>query len=157
MTMADQIAVMNAGHVEQLGTPSELYERPRTPFVAGFLGVSNLLHGTAAGDSSVRLDAGGEVRVGDLRGRSGRVAVGIRPEKIRFGRHEINVLEGVVEERSYVGVATEYIVATPAGALTVYVQNGEPGATPAEVGSRLALSWSPEASFVVDTTQEVNQ
>src|SRR6186997_3419503 len=63
MTMADTIAVMQGGRIEQLGTPSELYERPRTAFVAGFLGVSNLLRGTVAGPASVRLETGGEVTV----------------------------------------------------------------------------------------------
>src|SRR5262249_13241601 len=55
MTMADTIAVMNLGKIEQLGAPDELYEHPSTSFVAGFLGVSNLLHGTVHGDESVLL------------------------------------------------------------------------------------------------------
>src|SRR6266542_1183359 len=85
MTMADQIAVMHDGRIEQLGTPDELYERPRTAFVASFLGISNLLAGTVRGPDEVRLEDGTTVRVrnGALNGRTGRVAVGIRPEKIR--------------------------------------------------------------------------
>jgi len=63
MTMADRIAVMNKGRIEQLGAPSELYETPRTSFVANFLGVSNLLSGTAACGDTVRLDDGTELRV----------------------------------------------------------------------------------------------
>src|SRR6266496_4331438 len=95
MTMADTIAVMSNGRIEQRGTPDELYERPQTGFVAGFLGVSNLLLGTVA-DGVVRLDGGGEVRVRPeaLAGRSGRVAVGVRPEKIRVGPGEANELQG---------------------------------------------------------------
>src|SRR5881227_4238467 len=62
MTMADRIAVMNRGKIEQLGTPDELYERPETPFVAGFLGVSNLLPGVVAGEEQVRLDDGTQVQ-----------------------------------------------------------------------------------------------
>ena len=62
MTMADTIAVMNGGRIEQLGTPAELYEQPRTAFVAGFLGKSNLLDGTVSGDGVVRLLDGSEVR-----------------------------------------------------------------------------------------------
>src|SRR6185312_797274 len=79
MTMADRIAIMNAGRIEQLGTPSELYERPRTAFVASFLGISNLLPGNVTGPGSVRLDDGTEVRVPEaiLGGRSGKVAVGV--------------------------------------------------------------------------------
>ncbi|TMK27476.1 MAG: ABC transporter ATP-binding protein, partial [Actinobacteria bacterium] len=91
MTMADRIAVMNAGRIEQLGTPTELYETPQTAYVAGFLGVSNLIAGTVAGPDRVRLHGGPEVRVppAALAGRSGEVAVGIRPEKIDLsGEHE---------------------------------------------------------------------
>jgi len=158
MTMADQIAVMHEGRVEQLGAPDQLYERPRTAFVAGFLGVSNLLSGVVAGDASVRLDEGGEVRVAPdaLAGRTGRVALGIRPEKIRLAGGEGNVLEGVVQEQSYFGVATQYVVSTPAGSLTVYVQNTDSASAVAGVGARVALSWRPEATFVVDPPQEVS-
>ena len=86
MTMADTIAVMNAGRIEQLGTPTELYETPRTAFVAGFLGISNLLSGTVEGGDDVRLADGTVVRVPAVAGRSGEVAIGIRPEKVRLGR-----------------------------------------------------------------------
>ena len=158
MTMADTIAVMNEGRVEQLGAPNDLYERPRTVFVAGFLGVSNLLEGVVAGDTTVRLDAGGEVCVSasSLSGRTGRVQIGIRPEKLRLGRTDVNVLEGVVEERSYIGVATQYVVATAAGRLSVYVQNADAGSAAADVGSPVPVGWDPEATFVVENTQEVN-
>ncbi|MBW3593563.1 MAG: ABC transporter ATP-binding protein [Actinobacteria bacterium] len=156
MTMADTIAVMNEGRVEQLGTPTELYERPRTAFAAGFLGVSNLLPGRTNGARSVRLDAGGEVHVAPevLDGRSGRVADGIRPEKIRIGGGDANALEGVVVERSYVGVSTQYVVETAAGVLTVYSQNAEPGTGAAREGDRVTLAWSPESTFVVDAPEE---
>ena len=108
MTMADTIAVMNQGHVEQLGPPNELYERPQTAFVAGFLGVSNLLPGTAAGPTKVAVDGGPviEVHPEALNGRTGRVAVGIRPEKIRIGSDQANTLSGKVFESAYVGVST---------------------------------------------------
>jgi spermidine/putrescine transport system ATP-binding protein len=155
MTMADGIAVMNKGRIEQLGSPDELYERPETPFVAGFLGVSNLLPGTVAGPDVVRLDDGTQVHVpaSALHGRTGRVAVGIRPEKIRIDPGEANQLEGTVQESAYVGVATQYIVETASGRLTVYVQNVRPGAEGAAPGDRLTLSWSPDATFVVDSTE----
>ena len=72
MTMADTIAVMNGGRIEQLGTPAELYERPRTAFVAGFLGKSNLLEGTVAGDGLIRLADGSELaRVDERHARRG--------------------------------------------------------------------------------------
>ena len=155
MTMADRIAVMNKGRIEQLGSPDELYERPETPFVAGFLGVSNLLPGTVAGPDLVRLDDGTQVHVVPeaLHGRTGRVAVGIRPEKIRIDGGDANTLPGTVEESAYVGVATQYVVETASGRLTVYVQNVRPGAEGAAPGDRLTLSWSPDATFVVDSTE----
>ena len=159
MTMADAIAVMSRGRIEQLGTPDELYERPQTTFVAGFLGISNLLDGVVAGDGLVRLDAGGEVRVppSAVAGRSGRVAVGVRPEKIRFGPGEANVIEGRVSERAYVGVATQYVVDTPHGPVTVYIQNVDSGAAAPLPGDPVTLSFSPDAVFVVDRTQEADQ
>ena len=158
MTMADAIAVMNGGRIEQLGTPTELYERPRTAFVAGFLGVSNLLGGRVVERGAVRLDAGDVVRLPPeaLNGRDGRVAVGIRPEKIRIGRAADgeNRLLGTVEETAYVGASTQYVVGTGAGAVTVFVQNAQPGQDVLAPGDAAALAWSPEATFVVDAEEE---
>ena len=150
MTMADVIAVMNRGRIEQLGSPTDLYERPATAFVANFLGVSNLLHGTTTAPDRVRIEAGDELRV-PLGGRTGEVAFGIRPEKIRLGppREGENALSGTVKETAYVGVATQYIVSTGAGELVVYAQNTD-GRSPLAPGSVALLSWSPESTFVLD-------
>jgi spermidine/putrescine transport system ATP-binding protein len=152
MTMADQIAIMNGGKIEQLGTPGELYEQPRTAFVASFLGISNLLAGTIEGSDAVRLEDGTVVRVPAevLKGRSGRVAVGVRPEKIRLGHGEENRLSGRLVETAYVGVATQYVLETGAGNVSVYVQNSEPGA---REESPSQISWSPDSTFVVDSTE----
>jgi spermidine/putrescine transport system ATP-binding protein len=154
MTMADKIAVMNNGHIEQLGTPSELYETPKTAFVAGFLGVSNLIPGQIVDPETVQLRGGPRVRVprSALDGRTANVAVGIRPEKIELGTAEENRLDGTIVESAYIGVATQYIVETACGRLTVYVQNASPGSVTAQHG-RVSLSWSPEATFVVDSME----
>jgi len=153
MTMADRIVIMNSGHIEQLGTPTELYESPRTAFVAGFLGVSNLLEAMVTGDDRVKLADGTEVRVPRkaLAERTGTVEIGVRPEKLRVGatEAEANSLSGTVTESAYIGVSTQYILDTPAGPVTVYVQNDRPGGQVA-TGERLTLSWSPESTFVVD-------
>jgi ABC-type Fe3+/spermidine/putrescine transport system ATPase subunit len=85
-----------------------------------------------------------------LAGRTGDVAVGIRPEKIELGGGQANSLEGKIVEEAYVGVATQYIVETDCGRLTVYRQNATPGLNGAAAGQRLTLSWSPESTFVVD-------
>jgi spermidine/putrescine transport system ATP-binding protein len=158
MTMADTIAVMNDGRIEQLGRPGELYERPRTSFVAGFLGISNLLVGSVVGADGVRLDAGDVVRAerNIVGTRRGPVAVGVRPEKIRLGAPADgeNTLAGTVRETAYMGVSTHYVVETAAGLVTVYVQNTQPGASPAPAGSFVMLSWSPDATFVVDRPEE---
>ena len=152
MTMADQIAIMNGGHIEQLGTPGELYEQPRTAFVAGFLGISNLLPGTVSAQDAVKLDDGTVVKVPHeaLNGRTGRVAVGVRPEKIRLGHQEENRLSGRLLETAYVGVATQYVLETRAGNVSVYVQNSEPGAGQAAPSD---ISWSPVSTFVVDSME----
>jgi spermidine/putrescine transport system ATP-binding protein len=158
MTMADRIAVMNDGRIEQLAAPAELYERPATAFVAGFLGASNLIVGTVSGREAVQLRGGPEVQVSPeaLAGRTGPVAVGIRPEKIDIGRvsGDVNTLAGRVVEQAYIGVATQYIVETPCGRMTVYVQNARPGANGISPGERVALSWTPESTFVVDAMEE---
>jgi spermidine/putrescine transport system ATP-binding protein len=95
MTMADRIVIMNSGHIEQLGTPTELYESPRTAFVAGFLGVSNLLDAEVVGEGTVKLNDGTIVRVpGEALNRTGFLQIGVRPEKLRIGGGEENSLSG---------------------------------------------------------------
>jgi len=153
MTMADTIAVMNQGRIEQLGSPAELYEQPRTAFVAGFLGKSNLLAGTVAGDGVVRLVDGSEIRA-STNGDVGAVSIGVRPEKIRLGETGVNTLSGTVKESAYIGVATEVVVATPVGELTVFHQNVEAGGGAPAPGSQVTLSWASEATFVVDRGEE---
>ena len=156
MTMADQIVVMNNGHIEQAGSPTELYERPATAFVASFLGVSNLLTGTVTGSDQVMLRDGTPVTVPAERlgERSGSVAIGIRPEKIRPSGGLGNELEATVVESAYIGVSTQYIVETPAGSVSLYVQNERPGAAALAAGERLTVSWSPESTFIVEPPEE---
>ena len=163
MTMSDRIAVMNRGRYEQLGDPESLYERPSTRFVAGFLGISNLLPGDVQGTdgryATVRLGDDTIVRAPQaLFNGADAVSIGVRPEKIRLrpleeatpGGH--NQLRGVVRDASYLGVSTQYQVEASGGArLTVYEQNVE-RATRAELwtaGEEVLLTWSPDHSFVV--------
>jgi len=168
MTMSDRIAVMNRGRYEQLGDPESLYERPATRFVAGFLGVSNLLPATldgTVGDYAVaRLRDDTRVRIPrELAAGLRRVEVGVRPEKIRLREPEepvpdgLNTLSGVVRDASYLGVSTSYIVEVRGGArLTVYEQNVE-RATRSELwrpGEEVRLSWSPDHTFVVPTEED---
>src|SRR5262245_43039926 len=137
MTMSDRIAVMNRGRYEQLGDPESLYERPTTRFVAGFLGISNLLPGAVEGTddryATVRLADDSRIRAprGLVDGHE-RVSVGVRPEKIRLREPSadmpdgLNELQGVVTDASYLGVSTQYQVEARGGVrLTVYEQNVE--------------------------------
>ena len=165
MTMSDRIAVMRAGHIEQLGSPEELYERPQTAFVAGFLGVSNLLEGEVAGTSgdlvSVRL-SDGTILHAPAEGVDGTaLRLGVRPEKLRVTAavdgtpptdEELNALEGTVLDASYIGVSTQYLVKTHDGhRLTVYAQNLETsGAAEAlATGQHVRLTWQPRHTFVI--------
>jgi spermidine/putrescine transport system ATP-binding protein len=154
MTMADGIAVMNDGRIEQLGPPEELYERPATAYVAGFLGISNLLPGLVEGPDAVRL-AGGTLVQADVNGRAGAVAAGVRPEKITFGTGGgPNELAGTIAETAYIGVATQVLVETSAGTVHVFAQNTDSGRRIPEPGSDVTLSWSPESTFIVEQGEE---
>ena len=164
MTMSDRIAVMNKGGYEQLGDPETLYEHPSTRFVAGFLGVSNLLGGTCEGTA----DGHGIIRLRDdtvvhapaeaVYGRT-TVDVGVRPEKIRIHRDGdvtpagANHLAGRVTDASYMGVSTQYIVETHSGSrVMVYEQNIE-RTTHDELwrrGDEVHITWSPDHTFVVE-------
>jgi len=157
MTMADTIAVMNGGRIEQLGPPAELYERPATPFVANFLGVSNLLVGTVEDAGAVRLEDGTLVRAA-VNGRTGQVSAGVRPEKITIGRGGgVNELAGTVSETAYIGVATQLVVQTAAGVVQVFAQNLDPGGRVPSPGDNVILSWAPESTFVVDWGERMEE
>jgi spermidine/putrescine transport system ATP-binding protein len=163
MTMSDRIAVMNKGRYEQLGNPESLYERPLTRFVAGFLGVSNLLSASViergAERSAVRLADGTSLLVpATVLNGEVEIDIGVRPEKIRLQpmseelRAGQNGLLGTVRDASYLGVSTNYIVETRDGArLTVYEQNIERTVHGSlyKPGEEVRLSWSPDHTFVV--------
>lgn len=159
MTMADTVAVMRAGRIEQLGPPSELYDRPATAYVANFLGQSNLLPlvlDPAAGGDLVTARAHGVRLVVDRaqlpRDPRARVQLGIRPEKLRLlgpGSEPVaNRLEGRVTDASFTGVSTTYLVAMPWGQeLTVTRPND--GSARAELGDAVSVGWDPHQAFVL--------
>ncbi len=166
MTMADTIAVMNAGLIEQMGAPSELYENPRTTFVANFLGQSNLIEGritARAGDVITVEIHGNSVSVPTDRSHTegDRGWVGIRPEKVLIGEvgAELDapgntIPGGVVTDISFVGVSTQYLVKMPWGQeLTVFQQNT--GRTHLfRTGEQVELSWRPDYAFLLDASQD---
>jgi spermidine/putrescine transport system ATP-binding protein len=162
LTMSDQIAVMNHGVVEQLGSPEEVYERPSTTFVAGFIGVSNLMPGRVrkGGDrGEVELDAGVTVHASvNGFGAGQRCHAVVRPEKLRIrsaedpGDDKLPSVEGIVESSLYLGTSTQIVVRLPDNvAMTVLVANTDederqrlPGG-----GARVRLSWTPDHMHVV--------
>ena len=164
MTMADTVAVMQHGRIEQLGAPAELYERPRTAFVANFLGRSNLVPGTVVetldGGATLGVDvAGRRVRVAADRSvaRDRSVLVGVRPEKVVLlgaddavppGHDELGV--GTVVDTSFAGVSTQYEVEVDGvGTFGVFAQNLD-AALVRPPGSRVRLCWAVGHAFGLD-------
>ena len=125
LAMSDRIAVMECGEVRQCGSPEEIYEQPAGPFVAGFIGVSNLLPGEDGSQISVR------------------------PEKIWLGDLEqgMSTFEGTVVERVYVGTTTQVIVELESGVRLVALEQNTASAKADdrwEIGERVRLGWHPE-------------
>lgn len=157
MTMADTVAVMNKGKIEQMGPPAELYELPATRFVATFLGQSNLFDGkvTKATSTTVTVSVGDkvlEVPASRTKVTAGDITVGVRPEKIEISRSEPKASAsrtvlgpGKVVDTSFTGVSTQYIVEIPGvKPMAVFEQNdGDIVAA----GSKVWLSWATEYSF----------
>ncbi|MER7590586.1 ABC transporter ATP-binding protein [Micromonospora sp. NPDC127501] len=160
MTMADTVAVMNAGRIEQLGAPADIYEFPATAFVANFLGQSNLLAGeaTGAGGGDVAVTAHGtrfSVPAGRSRAEHGPVHLGVRPEKLILVGSADQVpaghqhVTGVVTDASYVGVSTQYLLRTGWGTeLSVFAANSGTS-TPVAVGSEAVAYWDPRHAFLL--------
>ncbi|MBD0424137.1 ABC transporter ATP-binding protein [Streptomyces sp. TRM S81-3] len=172
MTMADTVAVMNGGRVEQLGAPADLYENPRTTFVANFLGTSNLIEAevdSTSGDDIVVKAAGDKLvlpaeRCSAATTTGGKVLVGVRPEKIGLthadeagtvpeGRNRIT---GKIANTSFIGVSTQYVVDCAAcPGFEVYVQNidRDPRLVP---GADVVLHWNPAHTFGLDAAQDID-
>jgi spermidine/putrescine transport system ATP-binding protein len=170
MTMADTIAVMHDGRIEQAGGAADLYERPRTEFVANFLGVSNLIDGklgaTQGSLASVETHDGARLHVpADRVGPHGTesIRVGVRPEKITLRapangaapESEENSLRGTVVVAAFLGVSIQYLVRAAGGEeLTVFAQNLD-GSEPDSFGPgrEVRLTWNPHHTFVVGKEQ----
>lgn len=156
LTMSDRIVVMNAGKIEQIGRAEEIYERPGTEFVAGFIGVSNILEGTieevsghlctmTVGNCRVGVRAGG-ANPGD------RVRVLVRPEKITIASAAApGSMPGKIDAAIYLGESTQWGVVIENGqTLTVLEQNREPfQAAQARVGQTVGVTWEPENAVIL--------
>jgi len=162
MTMADTIAVMNQGKIEQMGSATDLYESPKTAFVANFLGQCNLIKAkvqSRAGGKAVvtAKDHTFEIPLSRLSTDNDSVLLGVRPEKLRLDDKGINSIKNcVVTDRSFVGTSTQYLVKTPWDLeLVVFEQNDE-GLHDLRVGDTVSLEWDSEHTFGLDGAQDVN-
>jgi spermidine/putrescine transport system ATP-binding protein len=159
MDMADTVAVMNLGHIEQMGAPEALYDRPKTVFVSKFLGQSNLLVGdvTSSSTNSISIEvAGSKISVPKARAEKhkGKIAIGFRPEKATFhtkkpaASSSTNVIgPGVILDIRFTGTSNQYLIEVPQlGNITVFAQNM--GQSPViKLGEQVWISWAVEHSF----------
>jgi spermidine/putrescine transport system ATP-binding protein len=159
MDMADTVAVMNQGRIEQMGAPEALYDRPKTAFVARFLGQSNIFVGEVIEntDNVVAINVNGQrIATPKLRAEKheGKIAIGVRPEKATF--HEVKpelgsehnlVGPGEIIDIRFTGVSNQYLIDVPGfGDITVFAQNV--GKSPVvELGANVWVSWKVEHSF----------
>jgi spermidine/putrescine transport system ATP-binding protein len=168
LTMSDRIAVMNGGRVEQVDDPRRLYEQPRTSFVAGFIGTSNLLtipiDSRSGGVATAELGDGMRLTCVDPPSANGQVTITVRPEKISLAGDEPGQsggtdepgsrVRGSVVENVYLGSMTQLIVEIQTGERLIVNQlNDRTGADPIAPGARVILSWATENSFVVENEQ----
>ena len=167
MTMADTVAVMNHGRIEQMGAPEELYDLPRTAFVANFVGQANMGTGPITGTDGEHLVAevnGTTVRIPKSRSavHSGDVAFGIRPEKVRIHDERPSGsgtdVEATVVDVSFTGVATQYLVRVPSGTVWgVYEQNMDVEPVHLRPGDRVWLEWDAGHAFGVEPDEEARK
>ncbi len=163
LTMSDRIAVMNEGRIEQVGEPEDIYERPATTFVAGFIGVSNLMPATVVAGDEVRLDTGPTMRSAEVNGLAPgeRCFAVVRPEKLRLAlpgeqpAADLPHVEGTVESSLYLGTSTQIVVDLGDEVrMTVLYPNADeaerqrlPGG-----GASVTLSWQPEHMHLVQAS-----
>ena len=165
MTMADTIAVMNEGQIEQMGSPADLYDNPETAFVANFLGQSNLINGTISGNDGDSIIAdlyGQKISLPKKRSHAvdNSIYAGIRPEKFRISLLNTpvsgNVLSGGrIEDVSYIGVSTQYQVAMPWGQELIVFEQNDDGVAPFNKGDGVNISWNPIFTFALRGDEDV--
>ncbi|HEX3348115.1 MAG TPA: ABC transporter ATP-binding protein [Acetobacteraceae bacterium] len=153
MAMADRLVVMRDGRVEQSGRQEDLYERPETPFVARFIGNSNLVAGRLGDGSTLDCEGGARVALASRYAAAGSCALAIRPEKIAIAPAE-NATDvrasGIVQLSTYLGAIVEHVVRI--GSDVQLVVRGPNGARRFAPGERVALTWSHDSERVFDVT-----
>jgi spermidine/putrescine transport system ATP-binding protein len=166
MTMADTVAVMNKGLIEQMGAPMDLYEHPKTTFVANFLGQSNLIAGEVTGsdgDDLIVAVQGTKISVPRSRAAqdTGAVWVGIRPEKVLVTRAGADAGPGaslltgaVITDASFIGVSTQYLARMPWGQELMAFEQNTGAREQFRVGDAVDLRWVPDHTFLLDAHQD---
>ncbi len=157
LSMSDRIAVMDSGEVRQCGEPEDVYEHPGGEFVAGFIGISNLIEGTVEDGGQVRIASGAVLRapLPEDCGRGATVQLSVRPEKIAVDddiEADMVSLEGTVESRVYLGVSTQITVALGGGGRLVALEQATYRASADdrwEPGMSVRLGWHPENCLVL--------
>ena len=136
MAMSDRIAVMNAGRIEQAGTPADIYSRPRSRFVADFIGEINLFAGEWRDGVFC---VGGRALPADGAGCSGPGSIAVRPERMRFAPLSEGVFSGTVESANYLGGHVLYRIGADGMKLLVKQTSGAP---PVAVGTHVGVTWN---------------
>lgn len=155
LTMSDRIGVMNEGRILQVGDSKEIYENPKTRFVADFIGDINLVQATVAGPGAARLLNGSEVRITNDHPPSGEVTLALRPERLILGRNADQVVQGRnhlparITRRTYFGDAYYYDVDAGLGHPLDVKEENRPDLTVHDVGDEVVVSWHPEAANLV--------
>jgi spermidine/putrescine ABC transporter ATP-binding subunit len=144
LTLSDHVAVMRDGRIEQIGAPREIYEKPSTEFVAGFLGASNFF--------DARVVAPGEVEIGGHRfpapeARGERARIAVRPERVALG--ETGGLPCTLRDVIFRGASVHFYLDSAVGPLIAYRQNADAADRGWRPGQKLAASWSPDSAVVV--------
>lgn len=167
--MSDQIAVYDGGRIQQLATPTELYERPGSQFVAEFLGESNCLRGRVddEGGRPIVVHEAGPIRVDpamarDVGGRNAEAVVVVRPERVKVlpaepaARESLDeygaVWPGVVRDVIYLGSSRKLLVDLERGGTLIARANGDGGISP---GDRVRVGWAERHGVVIPTEREV--
>ncbi|MEU9331472.1 ABC transporter ATP-binding protein [Streptomyces canus] len=149
LVLSDRIAVMRDGRIDQFDTPQELFERPRTPFVADFLGAANFLPGRleqqTSGHTVVRLDTGGVLKARPQAGSQGaRVRAAVQPGRLALCPPDGGFCTGTVETVTYVGTLVRVTVRPVGGANTELVRLELPAGRAPALGERIGLTADPE-------------
>ncbi len=157
LTMSDRLGVMHDGSLLQIGTPKDIYEHPRSRFVADFIGEINLLDGRVGSDGSVVLNGGYVVPLDHTIAVGASVNVALRPEQLHLvTANDVDLippnasrLDGTVGRRVYFGESYYYEVSSEAGALDVRQEN-RPGLTLFDPGQRVTVHWDPSAAAILE-------